>query len=167
MKEKKILVMRHAKSSWDHPGLKDFDRPLNKRGLRDAPAMGRYLQELGLSPDCIISSPAQRARTTVELVSLETGYSKEQILWDDALYYKGAEAYMRAIGNAPEEADTLLIAGHYPMVHQTTSLLKGSSFNEHFSTAAIACLSTEAEQWPLVGGSRNRLLWFMNPKKLP
>ena len=62
---KTLLLMRHAKSSWDNPGLRDFDRPLNERGLKAAPLMGRYLRAQGIAPDLIVSSPAQRAQQTV------------------------------------------------------------------------------------------------------
>jgi len=71
---KTLLILRHAKSSWSHPGLSDHDRPLNKRGKRDAPRMGQLLREEGLLPDLIISSSAKRAKTTAERVSNESGY---------------------------------------------------------------------------------------------
>lgn len=165
--QKKILVMRHAKSSWDHPNLRDFDRPLNKRGNRDAPAMGRYLKELGLSPHFIVSSTANRAATTVRLLSTETGFDPKVIVWDESLYFEGASAYIRAIEKAPEEASVVLVAGHYPMVHHATSLLIEAPVNDHFATASIACIGCDASNWKEISNSNNRLLWFMSPKKLP
>ena len=159
--------MRHAKSSWDHPSLGDFERPLNKRGLRDAPRMGRYLNELGVIPDYIVSSPAVRAATTVQLLSRETGYDIPKIVWDESLYFEGAGAYIKAISKAPKEASVVLVAGHYPMVHQATSMLTDSTLTEHFSTASVACLKCDAEEWSGIGSSNQSLLWFMFPKKLP
>jgi phosphohistidine phosphatase len=65
-----ILFLRHAKSSWNHPGLSDFDRPLANRGLKDAPSMGKFLHGAGYSPQVVVSSPARRARQTTELLRM-------------------------------------------------------------------------------------------------
>ncbi|HWQ82999.1 MAG TPA: histidine phosphatase family protein, partial [Anaerolineales bacterium] len=73
---KKLLILRHAKSSWDHPDLADIDRPLNKRGLRDAPRIGHWLKHQELVPDVIASSPADRAKTTARLVAEACGFSQ-------------------------------------------------------------------------------------------
>jgi phosphohistidine phosphatase len=66
---KKLIIVRHAKSSWDNPDLDDFDRPLNKRGLKDAPRMGKRLKEKHITPDIMLSSPAERALATCQAIA--------------------------------------------------------------------------------------------------
>ncbi len=85
---KSVLLHRHAKSSWKHPDLNDQDRPLNKRGKRDAPIMGRLLKRKDLVPDIIISSTAIRARSTAEAVAKASGY-KGEIILNKSLYAVG------------------------------------------------------------------------------
>src|SRR6266487_357541 len=93
---KSILVLRHAKSSWKQPELADHDRPLNKRGKRDAPLVGRLLKKKGLVPDNIISSTAMRARATAEAVAKASGY-KGEITFNRSLYAAGPQAYIDAL----------------------------------------------------------------------
>jgi phosphohistidine phosphatase len=81
--QKTFVLVRHAKSSWSDPTLSDFERPLNNRGLRDAPKMARFLK---ISPDLLISSPAQRARQTAQIFAEAKLYSQEDILYQDAIY---------------------------------------------------------------------------------
>ena len=82
---RQLILLRHAKSSWDSGAKRDFDRPLNKRGLRNAPRMGRWLKEKGLVPDHIVSSPAKRAEFTVNAVIGELGLTKDGVVFDDVL----------------------------------------------------------------------------------
>ncbi|MFB3041695.1 MAG: histidine phosphatase family protein, partial [Candidatus Poribacteria bacterium] len=82
---KTLLILRHAKSSWEHPELTDHDRPLNKRGKRDAPRMGKLLRVQGLVPDLIMSSTAKRARSTAKTVARKSGY-KEKVELTPAFY---------------------------------------------------------------------------------
>ena len=84
---KTVILVRHAKSSWKDSSLKDYDRPLNKRGKRDAPFMGKKIREREILPDLILSSPAKRARKTAIRVAEEIGYPKEKIQYDDKMYH--------------------------------------------------------------------------------
>lgn len=163
---KKILIMRHAKSSWEDHSLRDFDRPLNNRGLRDAPRMGRYLSEQDVIPDQIVSSPAKRAMNTIRLVADEAGIEPGSIIWDEDLYFRGGGAYMNAIQKMDTSSQTVMTVGHYPMVDEVVSMLTGKMPIKHFATATIACLHTDVKEWKDIEAGCCKLLWMIKPKEL-
>jgi len=107
---KTILLLRHAKSSWSNPSLTDHERPLKKRGLRDAPMMGKLLKSQDLLPDLIISSSAIRALMTAELVAESCGYGG-QVVASPALYHAEPESYVEAMQQAGDAHEVLLIVG--------------------------------------------------------
>ena len=109
-----LLVLRHAKSAWDTGARTDFERPLSKRGLRDAPRMGRFLADEGLVPDHVVSSPAERARQTVIAVCAELGFDDGAIRWDERVYHATTGALMDVLAESPPGARRVLIAGHNP-----------------------------------------------------
>jgi phosphohistidine phosphatase len=164
--KKTILLMRHAKSSWDDSSLRDFDRPLNSRGKRDAPRMGLYLSEIGTAPDLIVCSPAARAKATILRVVKELGLNEDVITWEEDLYFGGSDSYLNAIRRAPENAQIVMTVGHNPMTESAIASLSDKSFNEHVPTATIACLETEVESWSDVSVGSCKLKWLVSPKKL-
>ena len=121
---KSILVLRHAKSSRKDPDLTDHDRPLNKRGKRDAPRMGRLMKKENLVPDVIISSTAIRARSTAEAVAKASGY-KGEIVLNKSLYAAGPEAYLGVMHDLSDEYVRVLIVGHNPGLEDLVELLTG------------------------------------------
>lgn len=163
---KTILIMRHAKSSWDDSSQKDFDRPLNKRGRKDAPAMGKYLLGSGLIPGHIISSPAQRARETILKVSDAVGVKENIIQWNEDLYYEGVEAYLKAIRSTPSAVVIVLVAGHNPTVEQTVAKLSGGAVRKAMTTANIACFLSSAESWSEISERNSEFKWLRSPKEL-
>jgi len=165
-REKTVLIMRHAKSSWEDSSLRDFDRPLNKRGRKDAPAMGRFLSGLELIPDHIVCSPAQRARETIALVTEELGETTEITRYDERLYSGGVEAYLEAIQSAPAEAGIVLVAGHNPTIEQTVARLSGGAVRRRITTANIACFYTSASAWGDVSERNSTFKWLTGPKDL-
>lgn len=158
--------MRHAKSSWSNGSLKDYDRPLNNRGMQDAPRIGKYLKGLGLIPDQIIGSPALRAKQTVLKVSEELGVNSQIITWDEDLYFRDLESYIYAIKRADEGSDIVMVTGHYPMVHDVVSSLIGYELDEHFSTATVAALEAKLESWKDLDVGSCKLNWMIGPKQL-
>src|SRR5688572_5475639 len=111
---KTLLVLRHAKSSWKETALDDHERPLNKRGRRDGPRMGKLIREHGLTPDVIISSDAVRARLTAEAVAAAAGYSRE-IRLEEALYAASPADILAVLRTATTTtAGTVMIVGHNP-----------------------------------------------------
>jgi len=145
---KTLLLMRHAKSSWDTPGLSDQARPLNKRGQRDAPRMGRLLREKGLVPDCILSSTAMRARQTAEAVAEAVGFEGD-ICFRDELYGAEPEDYVRALGAVSDSCSSALVIGHNPGLEQLLGAITGQM--EAIPTAAIARLRLPIEKWSDLG----------------
>lgn len=164
--EKTILIMRHAKSSWDDSSLKDFDRPLNKRGRRDAPSMGKYLFGLDLVPDHIVCSAARRAKETIGLLTDELRMEETAIQYDESLYYEGVEAYLDAIRSAPDDAGIVLVAGHNPTIEQTVAKLSGGSASQKITTANIACFYSSASSWDEVSERNTTFKWLTGPKDL-
>ncbi len=139
---KTLLIMRHAKSDWSDSTLSDFDRPLNKRGSRDAPRMGKRLHSEGYRCDLLLASPALRAKTTAEAVAECIGYPLADIVWDASLYMADIEDYMRVIAKVNPAVEHLMIVSHNPGSEMLIQHLCGERF-EKFPTAAYALLEVE------------------------
>ena len=122
---KSVLILRHAKSSWKHPELTDHDRPLNKRGKRDAPQMGKLLKNQHLVPEAIVSSTAIRARATAELVAKASGYKGGEITLNKSLYAAGPQAYLDALHDLSDDYVRVMIVGHNPGLEELVEMLTG------------------------------------------
>ncbi|MFM1920125.1 MAG: 2,3-bisphosphoglycerate-dependent phosphoglycerate mutase [Candidatus Hydrogenedentota bacterium] len=135
---KRLLIMRHAKSDHGQPGLADHDRPLNARGLMDAPRMGARLRELGIQPDLIIASTANRALHTACLFA-EGNDSAAPVQQDGRLYLAPVSDYLAVLQEVPATADTVLIVSHNPGSEELLQHLTGQL--RAMPTAAIACVT--------------------------
>src|SRR5690606_3665424 len=109
---KTLLLIRHAKSSWNDPDQDDFDRPLNKRGKQNAPEMAGRLLHKGMVPELIVSSPAKRARTTAKIMAREWKYPKEAILLEEELYLCYASTFLKVITKIDDDFDVVAIFAH-------------------------------------------------------
>ncbi|MBO6584602.1 MAG: histidine phosphatase family protein [Gracilimonas sp.] len=163
---KQILLMRHAKSSWENPDLKDFDRPLAKRGLNDAPRMGKYLKKIKYKPALVISSPAQRAKETTQLSMEAAKLDEQQITWNDDLYFGSVRDYLGAIQSASDEFERIMLVGHNPLMESTTGVLAGGQDKTavRMPTAAIVCLESFADSWETIAPGTCQIKWMMIPK---
>lgn len=162
---KTLLIMRHAKSSWDDPHQNDHDRPLNKRGKRDAPRMGSLLREQELIPDLVLSSSALRARRTAELVIEGSGYRGETRMRSD-LYAAEAETYLSVLQQLSDEYQRVLLIGHNPGLENLLGLL--CDVWERMPTAGLAVVSLSLESWKdLKAEPQGALLRIWRPKDLP
>jgi len=141
---KTLLLMRHAKSSWKQSGLTDRERPLNRRGKRDAPKMGRLLREQGLVPQYILSSTALRARLTAEAVAEASGCDGELLLLD-GLYGAEPQDYVHALHLVPDGVDPVLVIGHNPGIEDLLEVL--TDHRERLPTAAMVHLRLPIERW--------------------
>ena len=161
---KTLLVLRHAKSSWDDPALDDHERPLSKRGQRDAPRMGKLLREYGLIPDVVISSDALRARLTAESVAESARYPGE-ILLDPNLYMAGPADILSLLPRVREHAKTVMIVGHNPGLEQLVEQLTGE--RQDLPTAALAQIGLPIDEWrDLKRWMRGTLVGLWRPKEL-
>ncbi len=160
---KQLLVMRHAKSSWKNPNLPDFDRPLNPRGKRDAPRMGRWLLEHDLVPEQILCSAACRAYQTAQLLVLSLGADIPMIAQDD-LYHASPATWCETLRQLPEHLGTILIVGHNPELEALVEQLSGDW--RRMPTAAIAHLVARDVSWQDLPKQGAQLVSVATPKGL-
>ena len=139
-----LLIMRHAKSSWDDRSLRDHDRPLNDRGRRDAPRMAEWLNEQGLAPDIILTSSANRAQTTATLIVEHLkGVVDVEIV--EEFYLAAPATYLEVLANLPDNISRPMVVGHNPGLEDLVQTLGGD--DEVMPTAAIAYFENIGENW--------------------
>jgi phosphohistidine phosphatase len=162
---KTLLVLRHAKSSWNDTSLDDHDRPLNARGERDAPRMGELMRKHRLTPDVIISSDATRAQLTAEAAGEAAGYTGT-VLLDNRLYHAGAADIVAVLRTVPKtNAGIVMIVGHNPGLEQLIAEL--TSEYEDLPTAALAQILLPIDRWrDLDVSTRGTLVDLWRPKDL-
>ncbi len=161
---KTLLILRHAKSSWKDTSLADYDRPLNKRGKRDAPRMGNHIQEQGLVPDCILSSSAKRARKTATKVAKACGYT-EKIKKTDSFYHAPPGVYYEKIQDLPNKYEIVMVVGHNPTMEQLVANLTGQTVT--MPTTALAHIALPIEHWKKLDiYTKGKLLNLWTPKTL-
>jgi len=141
---KTLLVLRHAKSSWSNDYLADHERPLNDRGKQDAPRMGRLLQAEDLTPDWIISSSAERALSTAELVALNCAYDNE-IAVTRRFYHADPDDYLEVLSGVDDAYERVMIVGHNPGMEALVEDLTGEEVR--MATAALAYLRLDIDNW--------------------
>ena len=162
---KQLLLMRHAKSSWDNAELADHDRPLNKRGRRDAPRMGKWLCDQGVIPGRIISSTAVRARKTAAVVAEACGMD-DHLELDRSLYFGDVSEWVALIAETDSEIQSVMLVGHNPGLEDFLEHLIGHY--ERLPTATVACVELPIDAWQnLSTNSSGRLLAIWRPKELP
>ena len=160
---KKLLILRHAKSSWEDASLRDFDRPLNERGLRDAPFMGQILRERGVAPDLIISSPAARAKSTAELVKKAAGW-RAPIRIDERIYEASQQTLFSIIAGIVNDVSTCVLVGHNPGMEGIIKLLTGTS--PDMPTASVAVVEFDIDSWSKAEPGNGGLIEVLRPKEM-
>lgn len=165
-----LLLLRHAKSDWAQD-CDDFDRPLNKRGRRDAPRMGAWLAAHGLMPDRVLSSPARRARQTTEAVCEALQIPAGRIVWDRRLYMAPLPLLLGILMDIPADTRRLLLVGHNPgledlLVHLAREPLPPSPDAKLLPTAGLAHLRLD-RGWQAAPQGTAELLRRMRPRDLP
>jgi len=139
-----LLLMRHAKSSWDNPAWTDHERPLNDRGERSAPIMGEWLKTQGLTPDLIVCSDARRTQETAALVAPACGYLGK-VLATDALYLANVRDWRDVLRSLPDSAAVALCIGHNPGLEDLLSHATGRLLE--MKTASVARLLLDLPSW--------------------
>lgn len=160
---KLIYICRHAKSSWDNLNLSDFDRPLNERGLKNAPLMANFLAEQKHAPQIVWSSPARRAITTAHyyMQKLPHAVLEEK----EALYLMEYMELLHFICALPEDSFSQALVGHNPGLTNIINYLCGNVIG-NLPTAGIACIQFDVPSWKEVSGDQGKLLWLETPKNL-
>ena len=160
---KKLYLIRHAKSSWDQPGLRDFDRSLNERGLRDAPIMAQLLKTHIVSPVLIVSSPAKRALTTARFFAAAYAIPDEAIVRNQDIYESTPYELLQTIAALPDIADTILLFGHNPTFTEVANRFS-NDFIDNLPTCGIVQINSSAEKWSELHDENSEVVWKLFPK---
>ena len=159
---KKLYLVRHAKSDWSNPSLDDFDRPLNPRGKKNAPFMGKILKKKKIKPDLIISSPAYRARETARKIAKKIRYLDE-IMYNEHLYEASLKEILEIVTFIEDEYDEVFIVGHNPGLNTLAFYLV--DFNENIPTSGILEIEFDSQTWREISKKNAKLVSFEYPKK--
>ena len=169
---KQLVLLRHAKSSWDDPFIDDFDRPLAKRGRKAAKRVAARFQRRRIRPDLVLCSPAVRARETLDLVAGALG-ARAQVAYDKALYLAEPDDLLARIRAADDAAACVMLVGHNPGMHELAlSLLRSGArkdrtrMTEKFPTAAVARFKVPVAHWAELEPGGASLLDFVRPGDL-
>ena len=160
---KTLVICRHAKSDWSQ-NLPDIQRPLNARGEKDAPMMGRLLKAYEFQPDLILSSPAVRARTTAEAVASELGLDSSAIRIESGMYHEGPGRVLGLVQDLPNHINTAMIFGHNPTFESVARMLLGSQADLRMPTAGMVCIQSYAASWEQISPRNCSLQWFLIPR---
>lgn len=161
---KTLILIRHAKSDWSNPFLHDFDRELNARGLYDAPLMGTSLSQKHIHPDLILSSPAQRAKTTAMEIARKLSYPEDTITYNASLYDSDIETIFEVIRAVSDTCETLMVFGHNPEFTECVNALCDTDI-EKIPTCGVVAMQLKEDNWKSVGFDSAELLFFDTPKQ--
>lgn len=162
---KTVYLVRHAKSSWDDESLSDFDRPLNRRGLRDAPRMGKRLKERKVLPDLMVTSPANRALTTCNQIASTVSYPLEKIKTEPKLYHADEDEILNIIQQADDVHNSLMLFGHNPgLTDFANSLSERDNLIRNIPTCGIVCFTFSVDSWTQIKPGDGKFILFDFPK---
>jgi phosphohistidine phosphatase len=160
---KTVLLLRHGKSKRGPEYATDFERPLAKRGKRDAVRMGEFLVEQDLAPHLILSSPAERARDTAERCAESAGCG-DVVRFERSLYFGGEEAYLNLLWALEDSVSRVMFVAHNPDIEIVVEELAHRYVR--MPTAALARIDADAETWPDLFKGPRRLVWVQYPREL-
>lgn len=167
---KTLTLLRHAKSGWDDPVARDFDRPLNPKGQRAAAMMGRHMKAEGLVFDHVLASPA--ARVVETLAQVATGYGSDLAPhWDQRLYLASAATLLDLVHELPAGADSVLFSGHNPGLEELVMQLSAENglrdlVEQKYPTATLAEMRFDVADWADVKPGKGMLVRFTRPRDL-
>ena len=160
---KTLLLVRHAKSSWDDPSLSDFDRPLNDRGKNDAPEMAKRLSEKKIAIDAFVSSPAKRAKKTCKFFAKEFDHDKNDIVLEERLYEAGPDNFLDVIKDFKNKWDSVAIFSHNPGITYFANSLTEVKL-DNMPTCSIFAIKINADKWEEIEEANKEFLFFDYPK---
>ncbi|HLH91937.1 MAG TPA: histidine phosphatase family protein [Xanthobacteraceae bacterium] len=169
---RRLLLLRHAKSSWAEPGASDHDRPLNRRGEEAAPRIGAYLRRHQLIPDGVLCSTAQRARATWDLVAAEAPAAPPAI-YEARLYEATPRTLLDVFRHAPRDARSVLVVGHNPGLQEVATQLIAAGdlddrerLREKLPTGGLVVIDFAIADWTKLHARSGRLERFVVPRML-
>ena len=161
---KTVLLIRHAKSSWDDASLSDFDRTLNVRGLKNADEMAVRLVAKVPSIDVFISSPAKRAKTTAEKFAAVYDKTKDQILFEEGLYMAQESFFEQVISGTDNKFNIIAIFSHNPGITEFANTLTASLKTDNIPTCGIFAVKSDIGDWKDFTSAKKDLLFYDYPK---
>lgn len=161
---KTLLIIRHAKSSWKANITDDFNRPLNERGLNDAPQMAERLKYKNIQIDLFVSSPANRAKTTAENFAAVFGVNKNSIQFIPALYHAPAKTFFEVISQQDDSINTLAIFSHNPGITEFVNQLTKNVQLDNMPTCGIFAVKIKTSKWNDFYNAEKEFLFFDYPK---
>jgi phosphohistidine phosphatase len=164
---KRLTLVRHAKSDWSLPGQNDWDRPLNKRGQRDAPEMARRLRSRRLKPDLILSSPAVRALTTATVMARELKVPAARVQQDERLYLASPSDLLAVIRELGGEAKHLMVFGHNPGMTECANQLSAGDQIDNLPTCGVFTAQFDIAAWSELDLNSGQDAEFDYPKNHP
>lgn len=159
-----LYLIRHAKSSWADPGMNDFDRPLNDRGKKNAPFMGKQLKKRGEHADLMVSSTANRAISTARLIAHELDYSLNKIKQNDALYHASVATWLKEVNGLPDEKKTVMVFGHNDGITAFANYLTDEGIG-NIPTCGIVKIDFDFDTWKMVSKGTGTMDYFDYPKR--
>jgi phosphohistidine phosphatase len=160
---KTLILVRHAKSSWDDPGLNDFDRPLNDRGKKDAPKMAERLFKKKIEVDAFISSPAKRAARTAKIFAEEFKVKKEDIIFKTELYLASENVFYDVITKTDDELDTIAVFSHNPGITDFANDLTEIKI-DNIPTCGVFAVKIDTKHWIDIKDAKKEFWFFDYPK---
>ncbi len=164
MLKRKLFIIRHGKSSWDHEGMDDIDRPLAERGTRGANTMAHRLMDRGPVPDLVFTSPARRALNTALIMTKEWGLDSSSMQIHDALYMAYVSEISEVVGEAPDEVAHLAIFGHNPSFTQFANTFLEEPL-DNLPTAGVVVVTLESDSWKGLGRAHVKHTYVDFPKR--
>lgn len=161
---KTLYLVRHAKSSWKYPALDDFERPLNKRGRRNAPFMGRVLKKLRVNPDLVISSPANRAATTARIIADIIDFPLDKIQYSETLYEFNEADLIPVVRQIENSVNKAMLVGHNPAITDLANTI-GDTAIHNIPTCGVFGVDLNISSWAKIGEHCGKLKFFEFPKK--
>ena len=162
---KTLILIRHAKSSWDDASLNDFERPLNDRGKKDAPMMADRLHERGIKIDAFITSPAKRAKKTAEQFAKQYKKEGEDLILKTELYMAGEETFYNVIEKLDDQFECVALFSHNPGITDFANSLTDARI-DNIPTCGISAVSIEAKKWNKFREAKKKFLFFDYPKAI-
>lgn len=160
---KTLILIRHAKSSWDDAALSDFERPLNDRGKKDAPLMADRLYERGIKVDVFVTSPAKRAKKTAEQFAKRYKKESENLLLKTELYMAGEDSFLHLVAKLDDQLDCVVLVSHNPGITDFANSLTDARI-DNMPTCGVFAVSVEANKWSKFREAKKNFLFFDYPK---
>ena len=159
---KTLVLLRHAKSSWENSDLADFDRPLNSRGLESAPLTGCLIYEKQVQADLILSSPAKRTKQTAVLVK-ETGQIPAKIHYEEKIYEASPLTLLQILAGQEDKTENILLVGHNPGLEALGKILTGENLT--MATATVAKINLNIDKWSDIAPNCGQLEFVISPSE--